>query len=345
MANAFITTLPVLARGMDKKSAPFRPHSLLAAAASAALVLGSAPAGAAGVTAGTLIENTAVASYDDGAGARTINSNTVTVRVDELLDVTLTSLDPGPVATGPGEAVLRFELTNQGNGPEAFRLIANPAVAGNDFDVTVTAIAIDRNGNGTYDAGVDELLGAPQLTAELAPDTVLTLFVLVEVPAGATDTQTSAVELVAEAVTGNGAPGTVFAGAGVDGGDAIVGTTEARALARGNLEVGVTAVALTKAVTLRDPFGGTGAVPGTIASFTITATVSGSGSVADLVVTDAIPAGTTYAPGSLALDGTPLTDAADADAGTAAQADGIRVDLGDVAGGSTHAITFDVAID
>jgi hypothetical protein len=36
---------------------------------------------AAGVSAGTLIENTAVASYDDGAGPRTINSNTVTVRV------------------------------------------------------------------------------------------------------------------------------------------------------------------------------------------------------------------------------------------------------------------------
>ena len=76
---------------------------------------------AAGVSAGTLIENTAVASYDDGAGPRTINSNTVTVRVDELLDVTLTSLDPGPVAARPGEVVLSFELTNQGNGPEAFR--------------------------------------------------------------------------------------------------------------------------------------------------------------------------------------------------------------------------------
>ena len=300
---------------------------------------------AAGVSAGTLIENTAVASYDDGAGPRTINSNTVTVRVDELLDVTLTSLDPGPVPTRPGEAVLSFELTNQGNGPEAFRLFANPAVAGNDFDVTVTAIAIDSNGNGIYDAGVDELLAEPQVTAELATDAVLTLFVIVTVPDGVADSDTSAVELAAEAVTGTGTPGTVFAGAGVDGGDAITGTTEARALARGNLVVGITSVALTKAVTLADPYGGTSAVPGTIASFTITATVSGSGSVADLVVTDAIPEGTTYAPGSLALDGSPLTDAADADAGTGSDAEGIRVDLGSVAGGTVHAITFDVAID
>lgn len=322
-----------------------RPFVASLAVTACLLALSHNAALAAGVSAGTLIENTAVASYDDGAGPRTINSNTVTVRVDELLDVTLTSLDPGPVPTRPGEAVLRFELTNQGNGPEAFRLIANPAVAGNDFDVAVTAIAIDRNDNGLYDAGVDEILAAPQVTAQLATDAVLTLFVLVSVPEGVADTDTSAVELTAEAVTGTGAPGTVFAGAGVDGGDAITGTTEARAIARGNLLVGMTTVALTKAVTLRDPFGGTGALPGSIASFNITATVSGSGSVADLVVTDAIPEGTTYTPGSLKLDGTPLTDATDADAGRSSDAEGIRVALGSVAGGTVHAITFDVAID
>lgn len=330
---------------MTTQNRLYQVSSIALAVTAGVLLSASHIATAAGVSAGTLIENTAVASYDDGAGPRTINSNTVTVRVDELLDVTLTSLDPGPVATRPGEAVLSFELTNQGNGPEAFRLLANPAVAGNDFDVSVTAIAIDTNGNGIYDAGVDEIFAEPQVTAELATDAVVRLFVLVNVPEGVADTDTSAVELVAEAVTGTGTPGTVFAGAGVDGGDAITGTTEARAIARGNLVVGMTSVALSKAVTLADPYGGTGALPGTIASFTITATVSGSGSVADLVVTDAIPDGTTYAPGSLALDGSPLTDAVDADAGTGSDADGIRVDLGSVAGGTVHTITFDVAID
>lgn len=313
-------------------------------AASLGLVV-PAPLAAAGVTAGTLIENTAVASYEDGAGPRTINSNTVTVKVDELLDVTVTSLDPGPVTASPGEAVLSFELTNQGNGPEAFRLIANPDVAGNDFITTVTAIAVDSNGNGVYDVGVDEVLPAPQTTQDLAPDAILTVFVLVAVPEDVADSETSNVELIAEAVTGSGAPGTVFADAGVDGADAIVGTSEARAIAQGQLVAGVAAVALNKSVALRDPFGGTSAVPGTIASFTITATVSGSGSVADLVVTDAIPEGTTYSPGSLALDGAPLTDAADGDAGAAGDADGVRVELGPVATGTVHSITFDVAID
>jgi hypothetical protein len=116
-------------------------HYFVTVFGSAALagLVAHAPATAGGVSAGTLIRNTAVASYDEGGVARSVNSNTVTVRVDELLDVTLTSLDPGPVAGRPGEAVLTFELTNQGNGPEAFRLFANTAVAGNDFDTSFRA--------------------------------------------------------------------------------------------------------------------------------------------------------------------------------------------------------------
>lgn len=305
----------------------------------------SVPASAGGVTAGTLIENTAVASYDDGAGSRTINSNTVTVRVDELLDVTLTSLDPSPITTRPGDAVLTFELTNQGNGPEAFRLLPNVGVAGNDFDVTVRSVAIDSNGNGVYDDGIDEILAAPQTTAVLAADATLTVFVLVTVPQGVTDGETSDVDLVAEAVTGSGAPGTVFAGAGVDGGDAIVGTTGALANARGGLIVGVASVELVKSVVLRDPFGGTSAVPGTIATFTILARVTGSGTITDLVVTDAIPDGTAYAAGSLALDSAALSDAEDGDAGSASDAAGIAVDLGTVAANTSQSVTFDVVIE
>lgn len=316
---------------------------LVPAMLAGALAPASALAG--GVTAGTLIRNTAVANYDDSGVQRSVNSNTVTVRVDELLDVTLTSLNPGPLTARPGNTVLTFELTNQGNGPEAFRLAANMAVAGNDFDLTLRAIAIDSNGNGTYEEGVDQILAQPQTTAVLAADARLTVFVLATVPQGATDGQRSNVDLRAEAVTGTGTPGTVFAGGGVEGGDAIVGTTGAAATARGALVNAVAGVELRKSVTLRDPFGGTKAVPGAIATFTIEARVSGTGSVASLVVTDPIPDGTTYVPGSLALDAVALTDGADSDAGTASDANGIRVDLGTAAAGAARAITFNVSID
>ncbi|WP_298465716.1 hypothetical protein [uncultured Erythrobacter sp.] len=314
-------------------------------AAFALTALGANAAHAEGVSAGTLIENTATATYDDGGGEKTIDSNTVTLRVDELLDVTITSLDSGPLAAVPGEAVLTFEITNQGNGPEAYQLTANPVVAGNDFDTTVDSIAVDTNGNGTYDPGVDEILTAPETTAVLAADETLTVFVIVTVPDGVTDGQESDIELTADAVTGTGAPGTLFAGQGVDGGDAIVGTTGASATATGELLVGITSVDLTKAASIVDPFGGTSAVPGAVVTFTITADVAGSGSVDDLIVTDTIPDGTTYAAGTLALDGNPLTDVSGDDAGEASDASGISVDLGTVAAGSSQAITFNVTID
>lgn len=319
-------------------------RSLFATSVVATFTL-SAPALAEGVSAGTLIENTASATFEDGEGTQTVQSNTVSVRVDELLDVTVTSLDSGPIGTTPGEEVLTFEITNQGNGPEAFTLTANPAVAGNDFDTVVLNIAVDTNGNGTYDPGVDEILASPQTTPVLAADEVLTVFVIVEVPDSVTDGQQSDVELLAEAETGIGAPGTAFAGQGVNGGDAIVGATGADDSAIGSLLVGITSVELTKAVSLLDPFGGSSAVPGTVATFTITAVVSGDGSVDNLVVTDAIPEGTTYSAGTLALDGDALTDAAGDDAGEASDADGISVDLGTVPGNTTYAITFDVTID
>ena len=321
--------------------APFR-LALAPLAIAAALI--TTPAHAGGVKAGTLIENTASATYDGGAGPVTIPSNTITVKVDELLDVTVTSRDSGPVSAAPGSAVLTFELTNTGNGPEAYTLTANPAVAGNDFDTTVNGIAVDTNGNGVYDPGVDQMLTGPATTAAIAADASLTVFVLVTIPGGVADGDQSDVSLLAEAVTGTGAPGTAFAGQGAGGGNAIVGSTGANAAATGSLSVGITDVDLIKSATVRDPFGGTGIVPGATITYAIRAEVRGSGSVSDLVVTDTAPADTTYVAGSLKLDGATLTDAADADAGRSGTS-GISVDLGTVSGGSSRTVTFQVTID
>ncbi|MEM7700857.1 MAG: hypothetical protein AAF251_02865 [Pseudomonadota bacterium] len=319
-------------------------YAVLAATLGAALTLAS-PAFAGGINAGTLIENTATATYEEGGVSQTISSNTVVVRVDELLDVTVTSLDSGPIAVTPGEAILTFEVTNQGNGPEPFELLANTTVADNDFETVVQNIAIDTNGNGVYDPGVDEILTSPETTAILEVDEAVTVFVIVDVPDGVTDQQLSQVELTANAVTGNGTPGTIFAGQGEGGGDAVVGTTTASATASGTLRVAITTLDLTKSVALVDPFGGESAVPGSTATFTLTATISGSDQIEDLVVTDLIPDGTTYVPGSLTFDAAALTDASGDDAGEGSDEAGISVSIGTAPGGTTHIITFAVTID
>ena len=135
-----------------------------------------------------------------------------------------------------------------------------------------------------------------------------------------------------------------YAGQGQGGGDAVVGATGADAEDDGYYKVNAGSVAFAKSATVADPFGGTTSVPGAIITYRLVATVSGSGSLANLRIADAIPAGTTYRPGTLTLEGGPLSDAADADAGEVTGT-GIAVRLGTVAGGNARTVTFQVAID
>lgn len=77
-----------------------------------------------------------------------------------------------------------------------------------------------------------------------------------------------------------------------------------------------------------------------------TVTVRNVGDLAwtDGVVTDAVPDGLTPAPGTLTLDGTPLTDAAGDDAGQLA-GQTYTVDVGPLAVNATRTIAFDVTVD
>ncbi len=120
--------------------------------------------------------------------------------------------------------------------------------------------------------------------------------------------------------------------------------TTARANALGSVVARLAGVTLAKSYTIADPFGGSQPVPGAIVSYSLKADVGGSGSVQNLHVSDAIPAGTAYQANSLKLDGTALSDTVDSDAGKASAA-GIEVTLGTVPGGTSHTVTFQVKIN
>jgi uncharacterized repeat protein (TIGR01451 family) len=305
------------------------------------------PAWAGGTPAGSIVRNTATATYDAPSGGETtITSNEVALTVDEILGATVVSGDPGDVPVVPGSTaqILRYTLTNVGNGSEAFSLLARSNAGGDDFDPSLAEIVLDSNGNGAYDAGVDTLYVAGSNDPVLAPDAAQTIFVRSTVPAGVTDGQRARVDLVATAATGAGAPGTLFAGQGQGGGNAIVGMGGGTAEDDGWYRVSQASIAFVKSATVLDPFGQTSAMPGAFITYTLAVTVSGSGSIANLRLADAIPAGTSYRAGTLTLDGGPLTDAADADAGTYTGS-GISVSLGNVAAGASHNVTFQVRID
>jgi uncharacterized repeat protein (TIGR01451 family) len=324
---------------------------LRVAASSVALLAGlglaASPAHAAGTVAGTTIENVATATYDlPGGGETSVTSNTVSLTVDELLDVTVVWADPGDVSTAPSATnqVVKFTVTNGGNGNEAFTLTAVDTGGGDDFNPSITSIVLDSNGNASYDAGVDTVYSAGANNPVLGPDGSTTVFVLSTIPAGASDGERGRIDLEAEAVTGSGTAGTSFAGAGQGGGDAVVGTTGADAEDDGYYLISASNLGFVKSATVVDPFGGSTQVPGSIITYTLVATVNGSGSVANIRVSDPIPTGTTYRPGTIALDGGGLTDASDGDAGRFTGTD-VSVSLGTVNAGTSHTITFQVDID
>ncbi|HEX9964397.1 MAG TPA: DUF11 domain-containing protein [Allosphingosinicella sp.] len=331
----------------NAKSPAFRKNAALAALAAASACVFASPAGAAGTPAGTNITNVATATYDLPNGQEaSIDSNAVTLMVDELLDVSVAWSDPSDVsatAGGTGQR-LKFTVTNGGNGAESFTLAAIANGGGDDFDPTSASIVLDANGNGAYDAGVDTVYTSGGNDPEIQPDQSITVFVLSTIPAAAGDGQRGRIDLTAVAKTGSGAPGTSFAGLGQGGGNAVVGATGADSEDDGYYRVAKASVSFVKSAAVADAFGGTAATPGSTVTYTLAATVSGSGSLANVRVGDTVPAGTTYQAGSLTLEGSPLTDAADADAGSFTGT-AISVGLGTLAAGATRTITFQVKID
>lgn len=294
--------------------------------------------------AGIVIESTAEVTYSDGGVNRRTTSNTVQVRVDELLGVAAATLNSGPVTARSGPAVLSFLVSNTGNGPEAFSLELVTAVAGNAFDVTVDGIAIDSNGNGVYDPGIDLPLAASNVTASIAAGGSQTLFALVVVPGGVADGAQSTVNLIARSATATGSPGTVMGGAGEGGVDAVVGPGGGMAVASGGIVASASTVTLVKWASVADPFGGSTASPGATITYGIRALVSGSAMIDGLVVTDAIPANTRYLANSLTLESAPVSDAPGDDAGEASAA-GVAVNLGSLPAGTSRTVTFAVQIE
>jgi uncharacterized repeat protein (TIGR01451 family) len=300
---------------------------------------------AAGTRAGSTISNTASASFDTGAGTTTIDSNQVDLLVDELLDVTVDSSNPADVPTTPGAngQVLTFSVTNNGNGVENFVLSTIANAGGDNYDPVVTQTYID-NGDGVFDAGTDTLYTPSANDPELDPDESVTVFVVATTPGTVVDGNRGIVSLVAAAVTDTGVPGASFAGQGEGGGDAVVGATGADGTDAGAFIVSAATVTLVKSAVVTNPLGTADPIPGATITYTIAATVAGSGSVSGLAITDNIPADTNYVAGSITLGGVAQSDAVDADAGDY-NGTRINVALGTVGGGQTRTVTFQTTID
>ncbi len=280
------------------------------------ILLGN-PANAAGTAVGTVIENTANITYDLAGTPLALQSNTTSIVVAERINVTTTLQSPQTlVAPNDLNRALLFTVTNIGNGDEAFALAIDSAIGGDDFDPNpaVPAIFFDSNSNGVFDAP-DQAYVPGSNEPLLAPDASVNVFIVNDIPGTASNGQIGRSQLTATSMTGSGPAGTVFAGQGDGGVDAVIGTTTGSAAATGEYLVSEVLISVVKAQLVNDPNGGNQPIPGATITYTITVEVTSAGVATASTLRDAIPMFTPFVPASITLNGGAISDAVDGDAG------------------------------
>ena len=315
---------------------------------------------AVGTPVGTSITNNVSVNFTL-AGSPGVAFDSTTFVVQEVINVNAVWQDASNVIVGAGdiEQALTFLVTNIGNGSEVFELLLNnSAPVIDDFDPANGNIYLDGNGNGTFDgAATDPLYVAgtndPLLNANGVDSQIV--FLVSDIPGTASVTQIGSSQLDVNSLTTGAAgavPGTNLNGLGDGGVDAVVGTTQATATAIGTYEVNTSTAdvsILKSAQVINDGIGCTVApcspITGATIRYTLEVTVSGVGTVSNLVITDPIPVNTTYTLETITLNSVSLTDSGvDADAGNFS-ANTVSVDMGTISTAVTHLITFDVSIN
>ncbi|WP_254606707.1 hypothetical protein [Sphingomonas bacterium] len=305
---------------------------LAGTAAFASTGVAQAQATTSGTAAGTVVSNTAQASFTVNGTAQTATSNTSTFVVDRKVNLTVVA-NPATntqVNLGQAGAVLTFRVTNNTNGTQDFllnpdQIISTGILPGTDnFDATNLRVFVDSNGNGVYDPGTD----TATFIDELPEDATATVFVVGDIPT----TQAASLAFVSlrATVAAGGATGTVGAAlvpTGLDvlnqdatidvvfadnDSDGLLGPDIARnGQARAYLayEVGAHTVNLSvvkSSQVISDGVSTTNpkALPGAIVQYCLTVTNSTLLVPANGVsLTDVIPVNTTYVPGSISVGG------------------------------------------
>lgn len=268
---------------------------------------------AVGTPAGTTISNTVTLSYDiTGISQPDITSTPATFKTDELIKPTLTWEDGTAVSVStPGSNdALTFKLTNSGNGQETFGLTRTngplPLPLGNytPLNGSVGSIYLENGLQAGFQAAgpnTDTAYTPGTNDPNLAPDAQQIIYVISDTPSVPANSQ-GEVQLTATSLTAGAAsaatPGASTAGlvgctancsavfATAYGQDSLKGSYIASGLA---LTVNKTVASVVDANGLA-----TALMPGAVINYQIEVTLSGSGTATNLVITDPMPADTTY---------------------------------------------------
>jgi uncharacterized repeat protein (TIGR01451 family) len=277
--------------------------------------------------AGTTIGNQATATYQDAASnSYTVTSNSVTTVVQQVASLTLTANGTRVAAPG-GQAVFPHVLTNTGNGIDAFSLAALNQ-PGDDFDVTGLVLYVDADGNGV-------------------PDDFIPVTTTGPLAAGASYRFVAVGSVPGTRLAGDVSDVRVNAVSAFDGGQTAFNFDQVTVST--NAVVNVTK-------SLSSP---NGASPSGPYTYTLTYTNSGNATASGVRLTDLIPAGMTYVPGSARWSATGATVLSDADstdthgAGlntirfdhNVATPGAVTANINQVPPGQSGSVTFDVTVN
>lgn len=305
-------------KGMQRKAG-----LVLRLGITAAALLFTQQSFAAGTSAGTDIDNMATVAYDVGGNPQTViesapgagNSTpgvgvgtVTTFVVDNRVDFTLTPVGTHKIVN-PGEtdAFVELTLTNTGNSPQDFRMVAtnllstDPAVFGlldTDADMLNLRVRVDNDLNGVTLADLD-------YADELGEDASVTLYIFADADVTVVNGDIANVDLEVTAADA-GVASTLGPDTTDDAGNADDTALVQNVLAEGGalgdgvlnvqhgFQVESAALVISKVATLiSDPFNGTGvdrkAIPGAVVEYVITIDNSAGTSIAtNVVVTDAL---------------------------------------------------------
>jgi uncharacterized repeat protein (TIGR01451 family) len=290
-------------------------------------------ANAVGTASGTAVDNFAVVDYQVGGVDQTqIFSDTASFVVDNIIDLVVATVDGSAVIVVPGDTmqILTYTLTNNGNTTQDYSFTV-PGGSGtfyrvtDNFDAVNVTNYVDANDNGVYDPLVDVNSYADELMA----DSTVSVFVVADIPVTQVDGDGAIYDLVAQTAQG-GTPGSqgadilnddggntspggtpndipddpltiqlVFA----DGAGSVDGANDGRFSSSDVYVVGAAVLTVDKSSSVTsDPFNGGSnpkAIPGATILYTIDVANSGSADAGTVILTDQIPANTTYTGGSI----------------------------------------------
>jgi len=266
-----------------------------------------------GVPSGTNISNQGSISYTDSANnvTRTGNSGTTTLNVTTATSFTLAITPQSRTQDVDLSVSYLITLTNTGNATDSFTVALTSS---RSFPWT---LYVDANNDSILNTG-DYLMNLNN-AGPTAQNGVFNFLAIDTIPHNTPDQSIDTTMFTVKSRTDTTVTGNVTA------------YTTARA----------PQVSLTKTVSV---FGVGASIPGATLLYTITFQNNGTGAAATVVVTDTIPANTTYSNGTILYNDATRTDGADGD--NAQFINGIiTVNVGSLAGSSSGTIKFRVTIN